>query len=944
MKAETRGLKQLLGRLRQQHSAAWLYGVLERHDEPVLIVDTAWRIRFYNPSAAKLLEPVRNLQAGARLRVVGTRGAGYDVHLQSPPETFELNFVETEWDGELAFLLTLRTLAGDAGQPARLGGMPLSLESSWQYWLGTDRKLRFISPNVQQITGYSPQEFELAPDLLIALLHPEDRKIFRKHLEEDFEKPEPLSLELRLTARNGEIRYLRHVCQPSYDDDHQWTGRYGTFQDISEYTQAAIDTRRVQAILEAVSFAGQALFSSNWRTVLADLLGRLGEAAEVDRVSLLANLEDEGSMVIRRQYGWYSSELSPALIEQPLKTGPLDATGLGEWEPFLSQNQSMQGHVRDMSAPQQAILRARNILSTLAVPVFTGPEWWGFLQFDMIRSERVWSASEVDAMQAFASVLGSIFQRERTEEEIRLLVEQEQRKTEMATTLREVSLALNAVLDFEVVLDRLLPLAAQVIPFDSGSILWLDDQSVSIVRLLNRGQSGGKVARNPALPVISIQQAAQLQSMQRSKKAAFIAFTARDSEWINLEGSSTTRSWVGVPIVVENRVYGFFSLGHNTPGFYSADHAATLAAFSHQASRALQNARLFDGVAQTLVHEQRLNEISQIISSSLDLDAVLQTILQLTTQLVNADIAALGLISADKQRMDYNHLYNLPVPLKLSSVALGEGLCWEVASTKTSLMIENYQEHPSALKEWRNIGVRAYLGIPLVAGSETLGTLSLFRMSRERPFNDRERFLAEMVARQAGMAIQNARRYEEAKRLATHDSLTGLYTRHHFFELAAHEFERSRRYQRPLSVIMLDLDGLKQINDEFGHQCGDRALQVLANICQTVLRQVDLIGRYGGDEFIILLPETTLLKAVTAAERVREHANQAVVQNHQSTLKISVSLGVATLEDDIESLEQLVDRADQAQYISKEGGKNQVRVWEEQPPVPPPEENGKLAH
>jgi diguanylate cyclase (GGDEF)-like protein len=204
-------------------------------------------------------------------------------------------------------------------------------------------------------------------------------------------------------------------------------------------------------------------------------------------------------------------------------------------------------------------------------------------------------------------------------------------------------------------------------------------------------------------------------------------------------------------------------------------------------------------------------------------------------------------------------------------------------------------------------------------------------MAPGRPFSDRDRFLAEMVARQAGIAIQNARRYEEAKHLATHDSLTGVYTRHHFFELAHREYERSLRYQRPLALIMLDLDGLKQINDEYGHQAGDQALQVLAQICKSALRQVDLIGRYGGDEFIILLPETELMKAVRAAERVRERANQAVIQNHQGAVRISVSLGVAALESDVESFEALVDRADQAQYAAKENGKNQVRIWEARP-------------
>jgi diguanylate cyclase (GGDEF)-like protein len=176
--------------------------------------------------------------------------------------------------------------------------------------------------------------------------------------------------------------------------------------------------------------------------------------------------------------------------------------------------------------------------------------------------------------------------------------------------------------------------------------------------------------------------------------------------------------------------------------------------------------------------------------------------------------------------------------------------------------------------------------------------------------------------KQSETALRNA--LEEVERLAITDSLTGLYNHRHFFELAGREFQRARRYQLPLSVIMLDIDDFKRVNDTYGHAIGDQVLQGVAECCRKELRGVDVIGRYGGDEFVAMLPETGLPAACQVAERLRKSIAERALDTKAGRVTVTVSLGVAVLDDKHLTPEILLDRADKALYVAKQNGRNRV--------------------
>jgi diguanylate cyclase (GGDEF)-like protein/PAS domain S-box-containing protein len=166
---------------------------------------------------------------------------------------------------------------------------------------------------------------------------------------------------------------------------------------------------------------------------------------------------------------------------------------------------------------------------------------------------------------------------------------------------------------------------------------------------------------------------------------------------------------------------------------------------------------------------------------------------------------------------------------------------------------------------------------------------------------------------------------ENLRELATHDPLTGVYNRRHVEEVLRTELERAQRHERPLAVAMLDADHFKRINDTYGHQTGDEVLRAISSRCQKTLRANDVMGRYGGEEFVVVFPETTLEEASVVAERLRVEIAQNPIQIGDSTLGVTVSIGVAALAPG-QNMEKLFQRADSALYTAKQDGRNLVRA------------------
>lgn len=217
---------------------------------------------------------------------------------------------------------------------------------------------------------------------------------------------------------------------------------------------------------------------------------------------------------------------------------------------------------------------------------------------------------------------------------------------------------------------------------------------------------------------------------------------------------------------------------------------------------------------------------------------------------------------------------------------------------------------------------------PLRYRSEKMGVLILYDDTPARTLSQQEVQVVMAMAGHAAIAISNSRLFEEVHLLATTDGLTGLYNRRHFLQLAEHAFQFAKQQSGPLGVMLLDVDLFKQINDKHGHTTGDEVLRDIATLLRTTLRDDDIVGRYGGEEFVILLPQTTLNEALEVAEEVRHRVATTIFPTSKGPVTTTVSLGVAALLDEFPSFLALLDRADDALYQAKSAGRNRVAPTE----------------
>lgn len=223
-------------------------------------------------------------------------------------------------------------------------------------------------------------------------------------------------------------------------------------------------------------------------------------------------------------------------------------------------------------------------------------------------------------------------------------------------------------------------------------------------------------------------------------------------------------------------------------------------------------------------------------------------------------------------------------------------------------------------------GERQQCLIPLAARREMQGLMMVERREGESPISEERMAVLATLGVQMALALDNAAMYKSTLRLSVTDGLTGLFNSRYLYTRIEEEMARARRYGRPLSLFMLDLDHFKDFNDEYGHLSGDDALRTIARVLRQNSRETDTVARYGGEEFSVILPETDIEKAATLAERIRAAVEAEPIRPGEGRprTKITVSIGIAALQEYVNKPEEFVKMADSALYDAKAKGRNRV--------------------
>ena len=338
-----------------------------------------------------------------------------------------------------------------------------------------------------------------------------------------------------------------------------------------------------------------------------------------------------------------------------------------------------------------------------------------------------------------------------------------------------------------------------------------------------------------------------------------------------------------------------------------------------------------------------MEKISAVSVSRTSAPKVIERFLQLVCGLVPCDRTALWLTDDSHTRLERMTETaarpDAPAPSP-ASVRFGEGLVGRVAERRVPLLVRDGARDPRLTPgeqrrrmagSFSKIGSFSMMLLPLVAGDETVGVVQ-FERDAPGAFTDRDLARVRALASQAAATIANVHSHRDVYNQAVTDALTGLYNRRHMQEVLLEERRRAHRYGHPLSVIMLDVDSFKTYNDTYGHVQGDLLLRMAAEILRENVRGVDIVGRYGGEEFIIVLPETPSAEAYQTAERLRQAVARTVFPGFPTDPGLvvfkTISLGVATFPDSTDDPQALVTLADNALYRAKRGGRNQTIMAE----------------
>jgi diguanylate cyclase (GGDEF)-like protein len=476
--------------------------------------------------------------------------------------------------------------------------------------------------------------------------------------------------------------------------------------------------------------------------------------------------------------------------------------------------------------------------------------------------------------------------------------------------LYDASQAVLSTFDLDEVLQQILLIARDYFHLHNVAILLLDKETGELyVRRQvgwDEGQDRVRMTVGKGITGAAAQQKRPIYAPDVSKDARYIL------------SAKTTHSELAIPLMVRDQVVGVLDCQSENLNHFDAETVDLLTLFSTQASMALQNARLYSLERHRASQLEAINAIAQQMTAVLDLNELLSKVCFLVQRAFRVSQVSVLLKDEEQLVMRASHGALTPCAPGGGRFSAREGP-WGRALETAKILIENGESISTGIGLYR--ASRSQMCIPLVSFGHTLGVLVLDSDS-QNAFNAADTQPLESVADICATAIQNAYYVDRVKQLAYLDGLTGIFNRRYFEMRIAEEIERARRFNSGLGVVMIDIDQFKRLNDEFGHLLGDEVLRQVSSILHQQVRKIDVVCRYGGEEFAILLSQTTPQHSLAVAEKLRR-----IVETWQFPgvpRPVTISAGAANYPEHGITRDELVKAADAGLYAAKQAGRNRV--------------------
>jgi len=675
---------------------------------------------------------------------------------------------------------------------------------------------------------------------------------------------------------------------------------------------------------------GMALEADNLRSVLKVLVERIGKLFEADDCFFAFWNDTDKVTTPMAAYG-SMSDIYPSLRFEPGEQ-TLAAAVMEAGRPLAIIDLKNSSYL----SPKVASLFHSH--SMLGIPLIVQQHKLGSLYMGYNKA-RQFDQNEITRGEIVARQIGLILTKSQ-------LLEEARKQVAELTALHDVALASIEADNEDQLIEHVTDIIGQNLFPDNVGIMLLDENSEVL-----HAHSSYRFLSTKELHMIDISLGEGITGQVAKTGISQRIGNVRHVESY-LDVDQRTISELCVPIKIRERVLGVINAESIKGDAFSADDERLLVTLAGQLATAIEQLRKAQNERKWLDQLAHSNDliysIAQIttwIERALTTDEIIKT---LGDELHNIGLTCImALHNADQSLFTINYTSLEPQFLEIVEKGLGYPLVRYTFSrdklnqalgekqilhpttisnpeTEIQILFDN-AENLGVVRILHEIGVTPGtepLRLPLVFEEDLLGILWVWGkgiVKADLP-------IMSIFARQIAISLERARLFQEVQGLALTDPLTGLHNRRSFFQAGKVEFSRAQRMNRPLACIMLDLDHFKQVNDHYGHQAGDQILQEFAKRCKDSVREIDLVARYGGEEIIIILPETDLPAALQIAERTCASIAETPMKVGQQEINVTASLGVAAKDENTDQLETLIARADQAMYIAKHKGRNLVAI------------------
>jgi diguanylate cyclase (GGDEF)-like protein len=504
-----------------------------------------------------------------------------------------------------------------------------------------------------------------------------------------------------------------------------------------------------------------------------------------------------------------------------------------------------------------------------------------------------------------------------------------EQQTEHATS-RELVLAANGSLDLLQVLNTALDGVFSLLKMDAGAIHLYNEQEKCMDLYVVKGFSPEFSER---LVSISLNTAdCMISRVALEQKAIFLSDIRKieQSPFLLAALQSGIKSVACIPIFIRGELIGTLLVNSNKKFRFHADNKITLNNLGHALGLAVEKVRLYERVNRDKHRMGVINEVTKIINSSLDLPTIYDDFAQKIKEVIDYD-RCLIVLAQDKGQKAKIFLLS-----PSQKTVLPDGLVVAAANTSLEWVMQNnkaqfeydfektrlFPEDETLLKE----GHRSAVRVPICSQNEIIG---IFILNSKTPnkYNEEDLEILEPIAEHLALALDKYFLFQRVSALSLTDELTSCGNRRLLNREMEREIKRADRYERSLGLIILDIDHFKIINDTYGHIAGDQILKSLGQLIQDETREIDTCIRYGGEEFIVLLPETNLEGTMLVAEKIRHSVSVTSFQADDTAHTLTISLGVAIYPHQAANGKQLIKNADNALYQAKKKGRNRTLAY-----------------